>query len=270
MPASPPLPARVQGLLLDLDGVLFQGDDAIPGSLQAVRRLQRAGLALRFITNTTTRPREALLRKLQGLGYEVPAGALFTPAVAARRVMSRDGPASYRLLGHPALEEDLGPGAMRWQEPATPRWLVLALHPPLLAYEPLNLALRDLLAGARLLTLYATRTCRGPQGMELGLGAWMRALEFGARGQATVVGKPAAAYFQEALAELGLPPGEALMVGDDVDSDVGGAQALGIPGVLVRTGKHTERALRLSEVEPAWVADDLGKVVERVLAGRPR
>src|SRR6266511_5143914 len=78
------------------------------------------------------------------------------------------------------------------------------------------------------------QTADGPR---LDAGAFVAGLEYTAQVEAEIVGKPTAAYFEAALAELDAKPGDAVMVGDDVESDIGGAKALGMRGILVRTGK---------------------------------
>jgi ribonucleotide monophosphatase NagD (HAD superfamily) len=88
-------------------------------------------------------------------------------------------------------------------------------------------------------------------------GAFVAGLEYAAGIEAEVVGKPTAAYFEAALAELGVPPAEAVMVGDDVESDVGGAKAVGMRGVLVRTGKFRKDALEGADPKPDAVLDSI-------------
>ena len=260
-------PGRVQALLVDLDGVLYVGDDVIPGAPEALKALERRGIELRFVTNTTLQPRRELMARLHGIGLPVREGQLFTPAALGRRAMEHSGAVRYRLLGVPALAVDLGGEMLAPDASEHPDWVVLGLHPPSFCHERLTVGLRDLLGGARLLALHANRVWRIGGGMEIGLGAYVRALEHAARTEAVVVGKPAAGFFEQALADLaeaGVDRARVAMVGDDVDADVGGAQAVGVPGVLVRTGKFTERSLAMSGVEPAQIVDDIADLARRI------
>ena len=191
--------------------------------------------------------------------------------------MRAGGGGAYRLVAHPDLAADLGPGALAADDEAAsgegaaprPRWVVLGLHPPYFRHEVLGVAFRDLLAGARLVALHANRMWRTARGMEPGLGMVVRGLEYAAGVEATVVGKPARPFFEEALGTFGdLGRGRVIMVGDDMDSDVGGAQGAGLRGVLVRTGKFSEATLAASPVEPDLVVDDLAALA-RALPPRP-
>ncbi len=95
----------IEGVLLDLGGVVYVGDGPLPGALEALDRLRAAGLSLRYITNTTRTPKRAMLDKLRRLGVPAEAGELFMPAQAARHHLEARG-LSPTLLVHPALEED--------------------------------------------------------------------------------------------------------------------------------------------------------------------
>jgi ribonucleotide monophosphatase NagD (HAD superfamily) len=92
------------------------------------------------------------------------------------------------------------------------------------------------------------------------VGAYSAALEYGASTEALVVGKPAAAFFEAALTDLGASAENALMVGDDVEADVGGALACNLEGILVRTGKYREELLQSSGVQPTQVVDSIADV----------
>jgi ribonucleotide monophosphatase NagD (HAD superfamily) len=101
-------------------------------------------------------------------------------------------------------------------------------------------------------------------GLVLDVGAYSAALEYGAGKEAVVVGKPAAAFFMAALADLDAGPVDAVMVGDDIEADIGGAIACGIRGVLVRTGKYREEIAGGSAVRPTAVVDSIADVPELV------
>jgi phospholysine phosphohistidine inorganic pyrophosphate phosphatase len=122
----------------------------------------------------------------------------------------------------------------------------------------LNAAFRAMMDGAQLVALQHNRYWRRADGLALDVGAWAAALEYGSGREALVVGKPAAAFFAAAVAELGCE--HAVMVGDDVEADVGGALAAGLAGVLVRTGKFREDALAASGIVPSAIVDSIAQV----------
>lgn len=247
----------VRGLLLDLEGVLYQGDTVVDGAVEAVRGLEGMGLGLRYLTNTTTRPVAAIARAMAAMGFEVDASAIFTPAAAARRLLERDGVERLHLAAAPGLAEDFA--AFELVDEAPEAVVVGDLYRGF-DWQRLNEIFAMVLAGARLVALHKNRYCRRQGVLGLDLGPFVAALEYGAGVSAEVVGKPAPAFFELALDGLGLEAGEALMVGDDVDADIGGAQASGLRAVQVRTGKYRPADERRRDVVADAVIDSVNEL----------
>jgi HAD superfamily hydrolase (TIGR01458 family) len=250
----------IKGVMLDLDGVVYVGGAPIPGAIAAVARLRAAGLALRFLTNTTRTPHRVLLAKLVGMGLAAEPDELITPADAARRIVERESLAPL-LLVHPALEEDFAglPAGSR-------EAVVVGDAGDTFTYAALNAAFRALERGAAFLALANNRSFRDGDGeLSLDAGPFVQALAFASRREPVVLGKPAAGMFAAALAGLGCAPAEAVMIGDDVESDVGGAMAAGLHGILVRTGKYQAGAEARIDPPPTAVCDDLAAAVEGLL-----
>ena len=248
-----------RGLLIDLDGVVYNADEPIPGSAEAVMELRRRGLALLFVTNTTSRPREALVEKLARFGIDAKPDDLWTPAAAARQWIEANVAGAVALFTPLALQVEfqgldlLGAGAESGAAAVVIGDLGEAWD-----FRTLNRAFRLLHANpaARLLALGMTRYWKAPDGISLDVAPFVKALEHAADREAIVLGKPARAFFHAAAAKLGLAPAELLMIGDDVKADVGGAQAAGLQGALVRTGKFREPDLG-GEIRPDFVLDSL-------------
>jgi HAD superfamily hydrolase (TIGR01458 family) len=250
--------ARVRGVLLDLGGVVFVGDEPIDGAIDSIATLKAAGVAVRFLTNTTRRPLRVLVAKLRRLGIETSAEEVFTPAMAARHVLAGRVP---HLLVHPDLLEDFD----RIPD-APPQVVVVGDAGDGFSYQALNTAFRVLDGGADLLALARNRAFEDDDGaLSLDAGPFVTALEFASGRDAVVIGKPAGAFFAAALASLGVGADEALMVGDDVESDVGGAMAAGLRGILVRTGKYRQGDETKIDPSPTVVADDLAAAVTWLL-----
>ena len=108
----------------------------------------------------------------------------------------------------------------------------------------------------------ASRCWQREDGLTLDAGGFVVALEYASGAEATVVGKPSAAFFAAALAELGADAARTVVVGDDVEGDVGGAQDAGLAGVLVRTGKFREDAVAASGIAPTRTIDSIADVPE--------
>lgn len=252
------------GILLDIDGVLYVGDEPIEGAHEALSELRELGGGLRLVTNTTSRSRREVLEHLLELGFQAALEEVLTPAAMAVRHCRKSGHESVALLVGEALREDL---AALDGSPADDRAdaVILGDLGDGFTAEVLNHAFRLLMDGAELVALQHNRYWRRADGLALDVGAYAAALEYATGREAVVVGKPARAFFDAALADMGLE--RAVMVGDDVEADVGGAMAAGLPGVLVRTGKYRRDALPAG-VTPTAVADsikDVPALLERML-----
>jgi HAD superfamily hydrolase (TIGR01458 family) len=247
----------VEALLLDLDGVLYVEADPVPGAREAVDRLRRSGLALRFVTNTTSRSRGATLAKLHGLDFDVAEHELVTPAALAVRWCRERGLHRVVLLMDDEVKADF---AELEEDRERPQAVVVGDLGDRFDYATLNDAFRMLMDGAELIALQKNRYWLRDDGLSLDVGPFVAALEYASGRDAYVVGKPAPAFFEEVLGGLGLEPAAVAMVGDDVETDVGGALAAGLAAILVRTGKFREDAVSASGVEPGAIVDSIADV----------
>jgi HAD superfamily hydrolase (TIGR01458 family) len=252
--ASAQLPP-VRAVLLDLDGVLYVEGESLPGAADAVARLRAGSLPLRFVTNTTAHSRPATLDKLQRLGFAVGEDELVTPAALAVQHCRKQGHERVSLLMGDEVKGDF-PGLV--EDDQRPEAVIVGDLGERFDYEVLNRSFRHVLAGAELIALQRNRYWRRADGLSLDVGPFVAALEYATGEEATVVGKPARGFFDGVLTGLGAPPpGEAAMVGDDIESDIGGALAAGLPAVLVRTGKYREETVRASGIAPTATIDSI-------------
>jgi phospholysine phosphohistidine inorganic pyrophosphate phosphatase len=247
------------GVLLDLDGVVYVGDEAVPGAAEAVARLDADGVPFRFLTNTTSRPRSAIVEKLARLGIRADAAHLLTPAVAAADWLRRERVERPALFVPDATAEEFAgfePLAASVDEGAGA--VVLGDLGEGWDFATLNRAFRLLMSNpaAPLVALGLTRYWRAPDGLRLDVGGYVRALEYATGREAVVLGKPDPAFYGAAVAALGVDRADVVMVGDDLRTDVEGAQRAGIAGVLVRTGKFTPADLE-GDIRPDAVLDSI-------------
>jgi HAD superfamily hydrolase (TIGR01458 family) len=244
------------GILLDIDGVLYVGDQAIAGAHEALGELRAIGGGLRLLTNTTSRSRREVFEHLLRLDFELEQRELLTPAAMAVQHCRERGYDGVAALVGDALREDLAELELV-ELSSGPQAIVLGdlgdgFTPPLL-----NAAFRAIMDGAQLIALQHNRYWLRSDGLTLDVGAYAAALEYATGREALVVGKPAREFFLAALADLGVQ--RAVMVGDDLEADVGGAMAAGLAGVLVRTGKFRQDALT-TRVTPTAIVDSIADV----------
>jgi HAD superfamily hydrolase (TIGR01458 family) len=248
---------KPRALLLDLEGTVFQCGALIPGAGEALAEATRRGVQWRFVTNATSRPRTVLLRELSAMGLEVEPARLFTGPRAARRLLLERGWNRCHFLVRPELLEDFeGIAAVDSRADA----VVLGDLGAGMSYERLNRAFRLLLDGAALVTLARNRYWQAEDGLMLDAGPFCAALEHASGKEALLAGKPSRIFFEAALSSTGVPASEAAVIGDDLESDVGGAQGAGMRGVLVRTGKFREGDLERSSVRPDAVLESVAEL----------
>jgi len=254
----------IRGVLLDLGGVVYEGEHKLPGATEAVARLHQAGLPLRFITNTTRKTKQALLKRLTGFGLEITESELFTPAQAAKTWLAEND-SSPSLLVHPNLVSEFAGIPTRAK-----RAVVVGDAGEAFTYDHLNGAFRELVDGARLIALAKNRSFKDDDGeLSMDAGAFVTALEYSSGQQALVLGKPAPAFFAATLASMNCAPDQAVMVGDDAEADVAGALRAELgQAILVRTGKYREGDETRFEPQPTKTVADLSAAADWIIANR--
>jgi len=208
------------------------------------------------VTNTTAHSRDRTLEKLSRLGFDVTDGELVTPAAVAVRHCLGQGLQRAALVMNPEVKRDF---AQLDEVPAGERAdaVIVGDLGTAFGYEVLNDAFRQVMDGAELIALQKNRYWLRADGLSLDVGPFVAAIEYASGREAHVVGKPSPGFFGEVLRELGAAPAETVMVGDDIESDIGGGMRAGLRAVLVRTGKFREDRVRESGIEPTAVIDSI-------------
>jgi HAD superfamily hydrolase (TIGR01458 family) len=251
-------------VVLDMEGVLHVDWQALPGAPQAVRDLHAAGVEAAILTNTTGRTRDAISGRLQGMGIEIGPQRVVTAASAtADHIRSSYPGTAVCLLGEPGAAAEFA-GIELVDDPASAGVLVLGGPDDSLTYQRLDAAFRMLRDGVPLVAMQRNRWWPTSGGPAMDAGGFVAALEYAAEVQATVVGKPSPEIFRAALGLLSARPGDAVMVGDDLVSDLRPAAAVGLRTCLVRTGKGGSFQLSPGEVD--FDAPDLAQFVAGLLA----
>lgn len=254
----------MQGILFDMDGVIYNAHDPIPGAVDALAWVRARRIQHLFVTNTTSRDREILVGKLAGFGIPAVEADILTPCEVAANWLreQRAGKTALflRAAARPAFD---GLDCLPENAETGADYVVIGDLGSAWDFQTLNRAFRLLHSNpaAVLIALGMTRYWKSPDGISLDVAPFVAALEHATARKALVFGKPAPAFFEGAAASLGLPPSELLMVGDDIDADVGGAQRAGLAGALVRTGKFRPGDLE-GTVRPDAVLDSVANLPE--------
>jgi HAD superfamily hydrolase (TIGR01458 family) len=246
-----------RGVLLDIDGVLTISWRPLPGAVETIGWLRAHGVDFRLVTNTSSKTRRQIAALLAGAGMPVDGGHILTAVTSAAGYLAgHHADVGCFVLNEGDLGEDLVGVAQT--DAASAGVVLLGGAGPAIGYNELDAAFKLAMGGAPLVALHRNTRFQTAEGPALDMGAFIVGLEAAAGVDVTVVGKPAAAFYGAALDDLGCDAEEAVMVGDDIGSDVVGAQAFGITGVLVRTGKYRPSDLDGSHGRPDHVIDDIG------------
>lgn len=229
-------------LLIDLDGVLYETDQPLPGAAATIQWLREQGVPHLFLTNTTSRPRAAIVEKLAGMQIDVVEADILTPPVAAAEWLAANAPGPAALFVAPATIEEFAALELAAPDATAVAAVVVGDYGERWSFAELNRAFRLLMnePRPRLVALGMTRYWQAEDGLRLDTGPFVTALAQASGVEPVVLGKPAQPFFETALVRLGVAPAETLMIGDDIQGDIGGAQAAGLKGALVRTGKFRD------------------------------
>lgn len=251
-------------VLIDLDGVLYEGDRLVAGADRAIAWLAGRSIPYAFVTNTTSRPRRDIATKLGGLGIEANEDDILTPPVAAAAWLAGNAAGPAALFVAPGTLDDFTGVEVARRTDERVAAVVVGDYGARWDFAELNRAFRLLMAEPQpaLVALGMTRFWQADDGLRLDTAPFVVALAHASGATPVVLGKPAKPFFDAALERLGAEAADTVMIGDDIRGDVGGAQQAGILGVLVRTGKF--RAADLDgDVRPDVVLDSIAALPRR-------
>ncbi|GAA5111982.1 TIGR01458 family HAD-type hydrolase [Haloechinothrix salitolerans] len=244
----------MRGVLIDIDGVLTVSWRPLPGAVDALAWLRRAGYPLKLVTNTTSRSRRWIADTLVDAGFDVSIDDVVTAPVATAAYVAEHFPGARCLvLNSGDISEDLA--GFDVVTDGAPDVVLVGGAGPEFSYDALNTAFEHVRRGARLVAMQRNLFWRTDAGLQLDTGAFLAGLEQAARVEADVVGKPAPSFFASALRLIDVAAEDAMMVGDDIESDVLAAQRAGLTGVLVKTGKYLPETHARADGTPDHVID---------------
>lgn len=253
----------MDSFLIDLDGVLYVGKRPVEGAKECLERMDELGYDYRFVSNSTRRCRESVALRLKDLGYGIQPQRIFTPPLAAIQRIKRSGKNRCFLLTTGDVHVEFE-NARICMEDEDVDFVVIGDAGKDFTFDRLNHALRLILDGAQILALEKDRYWQEADDIVLSTGPFVAALEYATGKKAELMGKPAPEFFEMALKDMEREPQQAAMIGDDILTDVQGAQRCGMKGILVKTGKYREDLAKSSDVNPDLVLDSLAQLVEHL------
>jgi len=260
----------ISGLLIDLDGVVYISNEPIPGAADAITRLKSKNVPLRFVTNTTTMSQDSLHKKIIGMGLPIEKHEIISAVQACvlylrgRQTSSSAArkPTCYLVLTDDCKKDfaefkqiDKNPdyiivGDLETGRPSRPGGTVGSSDTSAgWNYDLLNKIFNMLITGSKMIALHKGKFWQTAGGLTLDIGIFVAGLEYVTGQKAILMGKPSSNFFKLALKDLGVFASRAAMIGDDLDNDIKGAQAVGMKAILVKTGKYREELEKKSKVK---------------------
>lgn len=244
-------------IIFDLDGTLYIDGNPITGVAHTLAQLRQMGYALRFMTNTTTKNQKTLHQQLLDMGFDIQANELISAPEAARiqlRQIHQQKPISI----WPVVSSEIMPDFIEFNiNEINPDYIVLGDIGDAWSLALVNRLFNAMHAGAELISLHKNKFWQKDGGLHVDIGLFVAGLEYVTGKTAQIMGKPSQRFFQQVLDSAGAKPNQALLIGDDIDSDVGGAQNAGIKAILVKTGKYREAYTQASNVKPDMILSDV-------------
>jgi len=248
-------------ILIDLEGVIHEGNNPVKGVRECLDFLDDHGYGYRFISNSTRRCRKTIAQRLENLGFNVPIDHIFAPPIAALDKMKRTGKRRCFLLTMGDVNKDFQDAGITIAGTDVD-FVIVGDAGEKFSFENMTRAFRLILNGAEILALEMDKYWADSSSLVLSAGPFVAALEYATDKDAELMGKPAPSFFELVLRELGVKPEEAAMIGDDILTDIGGAQRVGMKGILVKTGKFREEVVKHSGVIPDLVLESIAQLTK--------
>jgi 4-nitrophenyl phosphatase len=248
---------KISAVLLDLDGTVYSGKAAVPGAADFVASLGRRGVAHLFVTNRANRSPRAVAEQLSGLGIPCEAEAVLTSAQATA---ARLGGGRAFCLGEEGLLEafeEAGIAIVEEESETLPDWVVVSYDRGL-SYRKLELAIRFIRAGAGFIATNPDLLITSDEGLSPEAGVLLAALEAATGQRAEIVGKPERAIIDAAIARIGRPREETVIIGDNLATDIAAGHNAGLRSALILTGISTRAEAEAAARPPHWIAADYG------------
>ncbi len=249
-----------------MDGVIYRGNQLIPGADRFVARLRRQGIPFRFLTNNSQRTRRDVALKLSRLGLDAEADDVFTCAMATARFLAKQKPgATAYVIGENGLAAALHHNDITVVDEDAD--YVVVGEGRTFNFEMIEKALRLIERGARLIATNPDATCPTDAGTRPGCGAIVAMLEKATGREAFSVGKPSGVMMRMAQDELGVRSAGTIMVGDTMETDILGGVGMGYKTVLVLSGHTQLTHLHRYAYKPDWIIESVDHMPEELFSG---
>ncbi len=250
--------SKIKNFLIDIDGVLYHEDRIIGGANEAIRYLEKNNFDYVLVTNTTRIPKQKLIERLTSFGFKVNERQLLT-AISATidYIKSRKENAKCYLIAPDESDVDFKETGLTITRKEEPVDFVVLGYDFRTNFKMLDSAFRLVMKGAELVAMHEDKTFPGKPKQNIGLGAFVRGLEYSTNKKATVIGKPNKNFFKLGMEKISAIADETVMIGDSLTGDIIGAKNAGLKAILVKTGNFNEKELNESKIKPDYLINSI-------------
>ncbi|GAB4548903.1 MAG: HAD-IIA family hydrolase [Anaerolineae bacterium] len=258
---SPEALREIQALVIDMDGVLWRGDEPLPGLVEFFELLRGWPIAFRMATNNASKSPHQYVDKLASMGVRVSPDEILTSAVVTAQHIAAVAPgASVYAIGDGTRQAMLDYG-LRLSDGQQADFVAVGWDPKI-TYKELSEATLLIHAGARFIGTNPDRTLPTERGLLPGNGAILACLQAATGVEPFIIGKPEPAMFEAALTVMGADPAHTAVLGDRLETDISGGQNAGLRTIFVLSGANGQADLAASPVKPDWVFRDIQELTQ--------
>jgi 4-nitrophenyl phosphatase len=266
---------NIRALIIDMDGVLWHGDQPMPGLIDFFQTLRNQNIRFILATNNARLTQEQYISKLAVMGVEVTRDEILTSSMATALYLSEHtNPSTSRVfvIGEDGAKQPLIERGFTLTElyelnddkdhPNMGADIVVCGMDQTLSWDKLATATLNIRAGAKFIGTNADTTLPTERGITHGNGAILAALQVATGVTPTIIGKPEPIIYQQALTLLGIDPNQTVAIGDRLETDILGAVRTGIRSLMVLTGISTEEDFKTADYRPTWVMPDIRAITQ--------
>ncbi|TAL47966.1 MAG: HAD-IIA family hydrolase [Methylovulum sp.] len=271
--------SNIRALIIDMDGVLWHGDQPMPGLTDFFQTLRDQQIRFILATNNASLTPGQYVNKLAKMGVTVTQDEILTSGIATALYLGEhEDPSTTRVfvIGEDGAKEPLTERGFTLTDlyevntdstPGKGADIVVCGKDQTLTWDKLATATLNIRAGAKFIGTNADTTLPTEHGITHGNGAILAALQVATGVTPTIIGKPEPIIYQQAMALLGTDTSETIAIGDRLETDILGAVRTGIRSLMVLTGVSTEEDLKVSGYQPTWLMPDISAITDALKNG---
>lgn len=254
----------IKAIFFDLDGTLYFNGQAIEGAIETVNNLRNKGYICRFLTNTDSKPPIEILEKLMVMGFNISIDEIYTPVTASVKFLEdREDIKIYPLVSDKIIDNY---NKFKIDESSVD-YVIIGDCREKVSYEELNKVFKLIDDNTQILALQKGKFFYDERGKNIDTGAFVAMMEYSTGKTARVLGKPSESFFKILLDDLELNPEQVLIVGDDITTDIVGANSIRAKSELVRTGKFKDQK-DIKVASPDVIIDSVSNLEPILLGGK--